>query len=118
MVALSSCEAEYIVASMAACQVQWINMLLVELKLKENERMEMMVGSKSAIDLAKHPIVHRRSKHIETRFHFLRDQVNKGKLEIMHYKTGEQVADLLTKPLKISSFQYLRNELGMVEICT
>jgi len=90
-------------------------MLLVEMKLKVNETMKMMVGSKYAIDLAKHQVSHGRSEHIETRFHFLRDQVNKGKLEIMHCKTEEQVADLLTKPLKISSFEYLRNKLGMAE---
>jgi len=72
-----------------------------------------MGDSKYAIDLAKHPVSHERSKHIETRFHLLRDQVNKGKLEIMHCKTEEQVADLLTKPLKISSFEYLRNRLGL-----
>nr|ABN05745.1 Polynucleotidyl transferase, Ribonuclease H fold [Medicago truncatula] len=88
-------------------------MLLVELKLKENEKIKMMVDSKSDIDLSKHPVAHGRSKHIETRFHFLRDQVNKGKLEIMHCKTEDQVVDLLTKPLKISSFEYLRNRLGM-----
>ncbi|XP_058776407.1 secreted RxLR effector protein 161-like [Vicia villosa] len=115
VVALSSCEAEYIAASMAACQAQWINMLLMELKLIKNERMELIIDSKSAIDLAKHPVAHGRSKHIETKFHFLRDQVNNGKLEVEHCRTEEQIADLLTKPLKSSSFEYLKMKLGMVE---
>ena len=81
VVALSSCEAEYIAASMTTCQAQWINMLLMELQLVKDEKMELIINSKSAIDLAKHPVAHGRSKHIETKFHFLRDQVNKGKLK-------------------------------------
>jgi len=82
VVALSSCEVEFIAASMEACQAQWINMLLVQLKLKENEKMELTVDSKSAIDLTNHLVAHGRSEHIETKFHFLRDQVNKGKLKV------------------------------------
>jgi len=75
VVALSSCEAEYIAASMTACQAQWISMLLMELQLVKDEKMELIINSKSAIDLGKHPVAHGRSKHIETKFHFLRDQV-------------------------------------------
>jgi hypothetical protein len=115
VVALSSCEAEYIAASMTACQAQWINMLLMELQLVKDEKMELRVDSKFAIDLARHPVAHGRSKHIETKFHFLRHQVNKGKLEVKHCKTEEQIADLLTKPLKQSSFDYLKEKLGMAE---
>jgi len=58
-------------------------MLLIEMQLIENKKMKLRVDRKSA---------HGRSKHIETHFHFLRDQVNKGKLEVMHCKTEEQVA--------------------------
>jgi len=115
VVALSSCEAEYIAASMTTCQAQWINMLLLELQLVKDEKMKLRIDSKSAIDLAKHPVAHGRSKHIETKFHFLRDQVNNGKLEIKYCKTDEQIADLLTKPLKSSNFDYLKMKLGMAE---
>ncbi|XP_024632970.1 uncharacterized mitochondrial protein AtMg00810-like [Medicago truncatula] len=55
VVALSSCEAEYIAASMTACQAQWINILLMELQLVKDEKMELRIDNKSAIDLAKHP---------------------------------------------------------------
>jgi len=115
VVALSSCEAEYIAASMKACQAQWINMLLIKLQLVKDEKMKLRIDSKSAIDLAKHPVTHDRSKHIETKFHFLRDQVNNGKLEVKYWKTDEQIADLLTKPLKSSSFDYLKMKLGIAE---
>ena len=115
VVALSSCEVEYIAASMTTCQAQWINMLLMKLQLVKDEKTELRIDSKSAIDLAKYPVAHGRSKHIETKFHFLRDQVNNGKLEIKHCKTDEQIVDLLTKPLRLSSFDYLKKKLRMAE---
>jgi hypothetical protein len=62
-------------------------MLLVELKLRENEKMELNVDTKSAIDLAKYPVSHGRRQHIEKKFHLLRDQVNKGKLEVKYCRT-------------------------------
>jgi len=73
-----------------------------------DERMRMLMDSRSTFDLAKHPISHGRSRHIETRFHFLRDQVNKEKLEQQHCKTRMQLVDLLKKPLKASTFEKLR----------
>jgi len=62
-VALSSCEAEYIAASLAACQGLWLQMLVDELKLDNEERIELLVDNVSAINLAKHPVAHDRSKH-------------------------------------------------------
>lgn len=73
MVALFSCETEYIAASMGACQALRLKNLMSQLKIKREEPMKKLIDNKSAISLAKHPVVHGRSKHIETRFHFLRD---------------------------------------------
>lgn len=80
VVALSTCEAEYIVAAMAACQALWLEALMEELNLRDCSSMRLLIDNKSAIDLAKHPVAHSRSKHIETKFHFLCDQVSKEKL--------------------------------------
>jgi len=55
-----------------------------EMKIRREEPIKMPEDSKSAISLAKHPIAYGRSKHIETKFHLLRDQVNKGKLELKY----------------------------------
>ena len=112
IVALSSCEAEYVAASYAACQAAWIEMLLEELRIMES-KMKLFVDNKSAINLANHPVCHGRSKHIERRYHFLRDQVNKGKLEIKHCKTEVQLADIFTKPLKKVRFEELKKGIGM-----
>lgn len=94
VVALSSCEAEYIAASFGACQALWIETLLDEMKLEVCRPMKLLIDNKSTINLAKNPVAHGRSKHIETRFHFLRDQVTKGKLELEHCNTEKQIADI------------------------
>lgn len=116
VVALSSCEAEYIAASYAACQVAWLQSLIEELQVKLEGPVQLLVDNKSAINLAKNPVAHGRSKHIETRFHFLRDQVNKEKIELVYCKTDEQAADILTKPLKGDKFNQLREMLGVVSL--
>jgi len=116
VIALSSCEVEYIAAAMAACQAQWLDNIFGELKMKEKGAITLMMDNKSAINLAKHPVTHGRSKHIETRFHFLREQVTKGKLSVEYCPTTVQVADIFTKPLKIDQFKELRSRLGVIEV--
>ncbi|RDX77397.1 Copia protein, partial [Mucuna pruriens] len=82
VVALSSCEAEYIGSAEAACQSLWLEALLEEMKLQYEKAVQMYVDNKSAISLSKNPVSHGKSKHIETKYHFLRDQVSKGNLKI------------------------------------
>ncbi|CAH9104519.1 unnamed protein product, partial [Cuscuta europaea] len=91
VVALSSCEAEYISGAFAACQAQWLDSLLREMQIETNTTTVLKLDNKSAINLAKNPVAHARSKHIETRFHFLRDQVNKGKLNLKYCSTQDQL---------------------------
>lgn len=73
VVALSSCEDEYIVVSLCAWQVVWLMNLLEELGNSDGEAVTLLVDNVSAINLAKNPIIHGRSKHIEMMFHYLRD---------------------------------------------
>jgi hypothetical protein len=113
VVALSTCEAEYISACNAACQGIWLQSLLQEMMIDVDEEIELRVDNKSAINLAKNPIAHGRSKHIETKFHFLRDQVTKGKIKLVYCKTEAQGADIFTKPLKIERFKDLRKMLNV-----
>lgn len=116
VVALSTCEAEYIAAAMAASQALWLEALMEELNLRNCSPMRLLMDNKSAIDLAKHPVAHGRSKHIETKFHFLRDQVSKEKLELEFCRSEDQVADILTKPLKSIKFKELRDKLGVTSL--
>ena len=76
-------------------------------------RVPIFIDSTSAINLAKNPILHSRSKHIDVRFHFLRDHYQKGDVELNHVSTDNQVANILTKPLEQATYARLRGELGM-----
>jgi len=78
----------------------------------------LFIDNKSTINLAKKPVLHGRSKHIEAKFHFLWEQVNKEALKIVHCSTELQLADLFTKPLKIDRFVKLRSMIGMVKVET
>lgn len=60
--------------------------------------------------------MHGRSKHIDVRYHFLRDLVREGKIELVHCSTDEQVSDIMTKPLKVETFMKLRSRLGMCRL--
>ena len=78
VVALSTCEAEYVAAATAACQVVWLRPLLGELTDVEAHPPALMVDNQPAIALAKNPVLHDRSKHIDVKFYFLRDCVDGG----------------------------------------
>ncbi|GAU46965.1 hypothetical protein TSUD_143070 [Trifolium subterraneum] len=114
VIALSSCEAEYVAGSLAACQANWLQSLLSEMKITNNITVMLKIDNKSAINLAKNSVSHGKSKHIETRFHFLRDQVNKGKLSLKYCSTNDQQADILTKAMKRDQFLKLRREMEIV----
>ena len=75
--------------------------------------MRLFVDNKSAISLSKSPVFHGKSKHIETKFHFLRDQVSKGKLELVYCNTEDQVVDVFTESLKHLRVEKLRDLLGL-----
>jgi hypothetical protein len=117
VVALSSCEAEYIAATTAACQGVWLDRLLSELLEKNNGvPATVFVDNKSAIQLSKNPVFHDRSKHIELRFHFIRESIEQGKINIEHIKTEDQLADVLTKSLGRVKFQDLRARIGVMDV--
>ena len=73
MVALPSCEAEYIATTTAATQAPWLSRMLTELLGRKVDVVELKVDSKSALALAKKPVFHERSKYIRIKYHFIRD---------------------------------------------
>ena len=75
-----------------------------------------MCDNTSAINLAKNPIVHSRTKHIEIRHHFIRDHISKGDIELQFVDTARQTADIFTKPLGTEGFNALVRELGMIRV--
>ncbi|XP_062197279.1 secreted RxLR effector protein 161-like [Phragmites australis] len=99
VVALSSCEAEYIAVATTACQGIWLSRLIGELTGADPRKFQLFVDNKSALELCKNPVHHGRSKHIDTRFHFIRECVSEERMNIDHVRTEEQVANILTKSL-------------------
>ena len=75
----------------------------------------IMCDNKGAIDLSKNPVQHSHTKHVKIRHHFLRDNVQMGHISIEKVASEENIDDILTKPLKRETFNYLRLGLGMME---
>jgi hypothetical protein len=103
VVALSSCETEYIAASTALTQSLWLVQLLDDLLDRDTRAVELRVDSKSALALTKNLIFHERSKHIRVRYHFIRGCLEEGSFKARYINTKDQLTDLLTKPLGGSS---------------
>jgi hypothetical protein len=116
VVALSSCEAEYIAASTTSTQAIWLARLLGDLLGRDTIAVELRVDSKSALSLAKNPVFHERSKHIRVRYHFIRCCLEEGSIKAGYINTKDQLADLLTKPLGRIRFLELCSKSGMVQI--
>lgn len=112
-VALSSCEAEFMAATSAACQGIWLRNVLTQITGEDMGPVTLCIDNRSAIDLAKNPVFHGRSKHIDIRFHFIRECVERGEVVLKHVPSQEQRADVLTKALATVKFERMRKLLGV-----
>jgi hypothetical protein len=89
VVALSSCEAEYIAASTASTQALWLVHLLGDLLDRDTGAVELGVDNKSALALAKNSVFHERSKHIRVRYHFIRGCLEEGSFKTRYINTKD-----------------------------
>ena len=115
-VALSSCEAEFMAATEAAKQAIWLQELLGEINDITSEKLVIYIDNKSAIALTKNPVFHGRSKHIHRRYHFIRECVDNGLIEVQHVPGNEQRADILTKALGRIRFKEMRSLIGVEDL--
>lgn len=116
IVTLSSTEAEYVAATSCACHCMWLTGLLEEIKDEKLGPVLIKCDNSSTIKLSKNPVMHRRTKHIDVRFHYLRNLVNEGRIQLVFCPTTEQLADVMTKPVKLESFEKMRRMLGVIEL--
>ncbi|GKA40515.1 retrovirus-related pol polyprotein from transposon TNT 1-94 [Tanacetum coccineum] len=100
--AISTTKAEYVSAGKACQQALWMKQALIDYDVRLDD-VPIMCDNKGAIDLSKNPVQHSRTKHIEIRHHFLRDNVQKGHISIEKVPSIDNIADILAKPLKRES---------------
>ncbi|GJZ25208.1 retrovirus-related pol polyprotein from transposon TNT 1-94 [Tanacetum coccineum] len=110
--AISSMEAEYIALSGCCAQVLWMRLQLTDYGLGFN-KIPMYCDNKSAIALCCNNVQHSRSKHIDIRYHFIKEQVKNGVVELYFVRTEYQLADIFTKTLCRERIEFLIDKLGM-----
>ena len=93
----------------------WLRKLVTELGSPQTTPTTIYEDNQSAIAMTKNPQFHGRSKHIDIKYHFIREQVNKGNIELTYCPTAEMVADMFTKGLSRELFCKLRTMAGIVE---
>ncbi|CAL5439703.1 unnamed protein product [Camellia sinensis] len=111
-VALSTTEAEYIAAAEAGKEMLWLKRFLQELGLKQ-EKFTVHCDSQSAIDLSKNSMYHSRTKHIDVRYHWIREVMDKQLLELTKIHTDKNPADMLTKVVSRDKLEICRDIAGM-----
>lgn len=115
MVALSTAEAEYMAAASSATQALWLRRMLEFLQHKQDGPTKIFCDNMSTIELTKNPVFHGRSKHIDIKYHFIRELVQDQEIIVDYCRSEDQIADILTKPLKLEVFMKLKKLLGMVK---
>jgi hypothetical protein len=115
VVTFSTTEAEFIAAASCSCQSVWQRRILEKLGHPQSKSTVIFCDNSSAIKHSKNPVMHGESKHIDVRFHFIRELVNNGVVELQYCSTQEQVVDVMTKPLKREAFKKLR-ENGCLQV--
>ena len=101
-------------ASQASGEAIWLPKMLVGLFGQEMSLTIIHCDNQSCIKLSENPVFHDRSKHIEIRYHFIRDWVQRGAVQLQYISTNDQVADILTKALPRSKHVFFRDKMGLV----
>ncbi|MCO5552545.1 hypothetical protein L7F22_006057 [Adiantum nelumboides] len=109
----TSTEAEYRGAANAAYEVALLEMLLQDLEMQVQDAIVIYHDNLNSIQLAWNPVFHARTKHIEVHYHFIRERVLDGDIDLAYIGTEDQVADLFTKALSVEKLRRFRGMLGL-----
>ena len=112
----STAKSEYVVACSASCEEIWLQKLLSDLFYFQMDATCMHCDNQSCVNFSENPVFHDKSKHIEMKYHYIRDMVQRGVVKLQYFVTEEQIADVLTKPLAKVKFKYFREKLGVLQI--
>ena len=111
--ALSSTEAEYVALCSATQEIVWLRRLLAAMGLEQKEATKLHEDNQGSISLSKNPKSHSRTKHIDIKFHYVREAVEKKEVNIIYCATEKMTADIMTKPLPKVKFEEFRSDMGL-----
>ncbi|GJV17920.1 hypothetical protein Tco_1363243 [Tanacetum coccineum] len=111
----TSAEAECVAATGCCANILWMKSQLIDYDIIY-KKLPIFCDNTSAIAISNNPVLHSRTKHIDIRYHFIRDHILKGDIELHFIPTQYQLADIFTKPLDEPTFKRLIVELGMLNI--
>ncbi len=114
--ALSSIEAEYRGAIIAACEVVWLQKLLSNLGLLVDVPVVIYCDNISSVLLVNNLVYHARTKHIEVHYHFIKEKVIAKEIDLIHVSTENQVVDIFTKALSTNKLKKFQKMLGVLEV--
>jgi len=112
-VILSTAEAEYVSASEATAQSIWLRFVLDDLGEMQAEATPLFCDNMSAISMARNPIFHQRTRHINRKYHFIREALQEGVINIQFCRSEEQLADIFTKAFLKDRFKHQKLKLGV-----
>ncbi|GMI77151.1 hypothetical protein HRI_001384400 [Hibiscus trionum] len=114
IVTLSSTEAEYMAATMAAQECVWLKRLMKDIRCAIDSLVQIYCDNQSVVKLASNMVFHARTKHIEVRHHFIREKVLKQEIALEGISSNQQIVDIFTKALGKPEFERFRAALGVV----
>ena len=118
MVSLSTSEAEYVALSVATQEAVWLRRLFDDLQANLKEPTVVLEDNQGTIAMVKNRVSHFRTKHIDIRYHYVREAVQEGVISLHYCPTEKMIANLLTKPLPRGRFETLRLSMGLESIPT
>jgi hypothetical protein len=115
-VTLSSTEVEHVVATSTTCQVVWMRIMLKDLLQEQHEPTTMFCDNYSTIMLSKNHVFQKKTKHIDTRYHFIKELVNNKEICLEFCRSKEQVTNIFTKVLPRDDFHHLHSSPRVCEV--
>ncbi|MCO5559054.1 hypothetical protein L7F22_012646 [Adiantum nelumboides] len=113
-VATSKCEAEYMAVFTATVECVWLRRLMADLSVGLNTANNIDTKNHSALEVARNPVFHARTKHIEVHYHYVKERLSVGEISLAYVPTEDNLVDLFTKALSCEKLKAFRKALGLL----